>query len=381
VQVSLTGIEATCISGVSGFVGTVPAEWDAIDDFYGNLYPLLVRHANMRNLALDPADIAADVEEGCVESYLTACLYLRPLLALKKLADDSKDPALLDFTQYIHRRRAYIERVEARLESFPFPPLYRQWIDYLTQPVTVAPGHPFILGTYNETRTQRARGSTTVIESTVAAAETAMDAIENSADKLKFLNALQSFKPAWSGPWTVPPAVVDPERVLMWRTRAIRNTNGLTDRQSPNTEDSGWGNGTRIPLFTLGNPHPFQFTGIVPAITWELDDKTSGTAAYGSTRLQGNTGDDADGPSELTVISGRHNAAVNHYPLDFANDVANIGTKLWDQWFYYSRTRDDDPSDYFSERIFNSIQFYEMELDDIGVETRRMITEAWALPL
>jgi hypothetical protein len=374
-------LEATCISGVSGYVGTVPAEWNAIDDFYGNLYPLLVRHANMRNLALDPADIAANVEQTVVEAYMAAAFKLRPMLILKKLADDTKDPAFLHWTQFLHRRRAYLERVHARLESFPFPPLYRQWVDYITQPVTVGQGHPFIAGVINNSRAQRAYGTESDVDAVIASAESSMNAIEDTADKLKFLNALQSFKPAWSAPWPVPSGVVDPERTLMWRTRAIRNTNGATDRQVPNLEDTGFASGTRWTLFTLGNPHPFQFTGIVPGITWQKDDKATGEAAFGSTRLIGNAADDGDQPSELTVVSGRASSTVTPYPLNYAAGVASPGTKLWDEWLFQDRSFDDDPSDFIGERIFTEMQVYEIDYEDVAVETRKMITEAWALPL
>jgi hypothetical protein len=368
-----------CVSGT--YAGTLDPEWSAIDDFYGNLYPLLVRHANQQKLALDPTDIAATVEITMVNDFVAAGMKLQALRTIKRLADDSKDPMFMDWTQNIHRRRAYLERAWSRLEAFPFPALYRQWVDYLVQPVTNGPGSPFLIGMIGFTRDQRGLEGTDDVEEMIASAEASMDNIESSADKLKFLNALQTFRPAWAGQWMAPPPVVDRERVLMWQTRAVRNSNGATDRQSPNIEDSGWGNGERITLFSHGSPHPFQFTGIVPAITYEKDDKGSGDAAFGSTVITGSTSDDSDAPSELTYVHGRTNATVAHEPLDFAQSVADIGTKLWSQWMFVPRTYTDDPSDYFADNLFSDIKTVEVDLEDIGIETRKMITAAWDLPL
>jgi hypothetical protein len=379
IAIPISTPDLSCITGTFG--GTLSSEWDAIDDFNGNLFPLLVRYANMNKLALDPTDIASGVEATMLSSYMGALMNLQWLQVIMNLGADSRDPIFLDLSQYVFRRRAHLARTRDRAATYPFPPLYRDWVDYLMQPVTIGPGSPILMGVNNWTRTQRQLGSTSVVDTILDGVDTTLDALENSADKQKFLNALQSFKPQWATPLKDLHAVVDPERVLMWRTRAVRNTNGVTDRQSPNIEDSGWGNGTRVPFITMGSPHPFQFTGLVPSITYEKDDKGSGDASYGSVQLRGDASDDSDLPSELDYVYGRATASWANEPLDYDQSVSNVGTKIWPQFIFSARAWSDDPADYFAENIFDNMKYYEWDIDEVAVETRRLLVEAWQLNL
>jgi hypothetical protein len=379
VFISVDRPEAVGVKGT--YAGTLSGDFDAISDFVGNLYPSLVRQANQSKLSMDPTDIAAGVEIGSINQFLGASASVRFLTNLLETGNALPDPLIKELTSVVFRRRARIQRSMERLQTFPFPPIYRQIIDYIFQPVMMGPGSPLIMAQPNFVRAERDLDDVADVDAILDDGDTRMDAIENSADELKFLNALQSFRPAWASEWRPLSVVIDPERVLMWRTRAVRNTEGATDRQNPNLEDTGFGNGQRPVLFTYGQPHPFQFTAFVPSITHEKDDRASGAAVYGSCHLQGNSTDDADEPAELTWFYGRTTPNLVEEQLDYAQGVTAVGTQLFPHFFYAARTWADNPSDYFAEGVFESVQTYEIELDDLAIESRHLLTQSWGLPI
>lgn len=359
-------------------------EWDAIPDFYGDIYPTIQRSARNANLQLDSVDIAAGIEEGWISDWITAAQNLAYVANVKETADKLQTPLLREWSTYVYQRRFAMERQLDRLASFPIPPIYRELVDYVMTPVMHGPESPIIMASMNKTRAVRDLSSTTDVEDYLGAAETAMDSLENSADKIKFLNALQAFKPNWTGPLKVSAPVVDPDRALMWRTRAIRNTNGVTDRQNPNLEDTlsfGRTNGDKVPIITYGSPNPLRFTALIPNHIYKSDDK--GTDAYfiGGAELIGNSSDDADQPSEMTVVTGRSSPVIQNRALNYAQSVSDIGKFSWLNWLYAARTFQDNPTDWFTENIFDNMQYYEYELEDMARETRRMLIQSWMLPL
>jgi hypothetical protein len=366
----------------AGTLASPSAEWTAIADFYGQLYSLLARHANQNKLALDVEPLAPNVERDWLNAYFGAYVSLQQLTAIKNLGTATGDPILLDFSSTVFQRRHRIDRLREQMSAYPIPPLYKQWLDYMLQPVTMGPGKPFMMGVNNNSRAIRDLSTTSDVESILNGVDTILTGLEDSGDKRKFLNALQTFRPGWATQLADIQPTTDPERVLMWRTRALRNSNGATDRQSPNAEDNAIGNGsTKAALFTYGAPHPFQFTGLVPGIKWEKDDKGSGAGIYGSCSLVGASGDDADQPSELDFVYGRVNATVGSQPLDYAQGVSDVGQKWWNAFYFTDQTFSDDPGDYFDQMISEDVQYYELDLDDIAVETRKMLTASWDFPL